>query len=424
MCSPWLYKSLKQALQTYFKRFGFCEEQIAECPPANLGMAVVVPCFDEPDVVGALESLRACEPPACAVEVIAVVNSSADAPEAVKARNRESAEAARRYAHVIHCPDLPPKHAAVGLARKIGMDEALRRLPPDGIIINFDADCRCDPNYLRAIESHFQTHPDTPGCSIYFEHPPGGADLYELHLRYYVQALRYAGHPYAFHTIGSCMAVKAWVYMEQGGMNKRKAGEDFYFLQKVIALGAYTDLLATRVIPSARESNRVPFGTGRAVGDQLRGKPALTYPFEGFEDLRVFFGNIEHPPPALRKFFEASDFGVRRLDVALNSERATDGHRERGGKPPHSETDGFEEKLREMRENTASDEAFRGRFFRWFNGFMAMKYIHFARDNLYSARPVLDEARRLPGFTDAADLLAAYRHLQRTQIYRINKGKS
>jgi hypothetical protein len=315
------------------------------------------------------------------VEIIVVVNSSADAPQDVKARNRVSAERARKFGYVIHCPDLPPKHAGVGLARKIGMDEALRRLPATGIIVNYDADCRCDPNYLRAIEEHFERNPQTPGCSIYFEHPPGPADLYELHLRYYVQALRYAGHPYAFHTIGSSMAVRAPVYMEQGGMNKRKAGEDFYFLQKVIALGNYTNLLTTRVIPSPRESQRVPFGTGKAVSDQLRGKPALTYPFEAFMDLKTFFDDVDHPPKAMTPFLEAQRFA---------------------------------DKLQEIRQNTTTERAFRDRFFRWFNGFMAMKYIHFARDTHYGPRPVTDEALRLPGMTAANDLLAAYRRLQRT----------
>ena len=388
---PWLNRRMNKSVEAYFARFGFCERQIAEAPPPNLGMVVVIPCFDEPDLVGALESLHACKQPDCAVEIIVVVNSSADAPDHVKARNRASAEAAKPYAQVIHCPDLPPKHAGVGLARKIGMDEALRRLPDSGIIVGFDADCRCDGNYLHTIEEHFQRYPETPGCSIYFEHPPGAADLYELHLRYYVQALRYAQHPYAFHTIGSSMAVRARIYMEQGGMNKRQAGEDFYFLQKVIALGNYTDLVTTCVIPSPRESHRVPFGTGKAVGDQLRGKPALTYPFEAFHDLKTFFGDVAYPPSAMEKF------------LAMNA---------------------FQEKLHELRANTASKESFRDRFFRWFNGFMAMKYIHFARDNLYGARSVLDEARRLPGLADARDILAAYRHLQRTEIYRINKGKS
>src|SRR5207249_6387595 len=106
---------------------------------------------------------------------------------------------------------------------------------------------------------HFRENPRSPGCSIYFEHPLEGPldarvydaiSTYELHLRYYVQALRYAGFPYAYHTFGSCMTVRADAYMEQGGMNKRKAGEDFYFLQKIISLDGFSDLTETTVIPS------------------------------------------------------------------------------------------------------------------------------------------------------------------------------
>ena len=60
------------------------------------------------------------------------------------------------------------------------------------------------------------------GCTIYFEHPIEGDEYppevydaiiqYELYLRYYLQALRYTGYPYATHTVGSCFAVKASVY--------------------------------------------------------------------------------------------------------------------------------------------------------------------------------------------------------------------
>ncbi|HKQ40470.1 MAG TPA: hypothetical protein VJ063_20535, partial [Verrucomicrobiae bacterium] len=107
----------------------------------------------------------------------------------------------------------------------------------------------------------------------------------------------------------------------------------------------------------------------------------LTYPFEAFEDLKRFFEDAQNPPPAMRTFLEAQD---------------------------------FEGKLREIRDNSASEGAFRNRFFRWFNGFLAMKWIHFARDNSYGPRPVLDEARRLPGMADEKDLLNAYRRKERS----------
>jgi len=299
---------LVQDAELYFRRFGHCDRQIPSPPERDLGIVVVIPCFNEPDLVGALESLRLCERPEYSVEVIVVVNSPAGCGEAMRRQNEATLKIAapwiarhqnpRLAFYLLHFPELPPKQAGVGLARKIGMDEALRRFADvgrAGIIAGFDADCRCEGNYLTALERHFQKHPDTPACSIYFEHPLDGplspqnyeaVAAYELHLRYYVQALRAAGFPHAHHTLGSCMAVRADVYGKQGGMNKRKAGEDFYFLHKIIALGGFVDLTATTVLPSPRPSERVPFGTGKAVRDILSGHPIQTYSLEAFLDLK------------------------------------------------------------------------------------------------------------------------------------------
>ena len=393
------------ALENYFRRFGSCERLLAGPPHPDLRLAVVIPCFNEPELQLTLESLWQCERPNAAVEVIVVINSSASATEAIRAQNRQTHSAAvawsvahhdPRFAfHILHVPDLPPRHAGVGLARKIGMDEALRRLPPNGVIVCFDADSQCDANYLQAIEEHFERHPQTPGASIYFEHPLTGplpdpvyraAARYELHLRYYVQALRYAGFPYAFHTIGSSMAVRSRIYCEQGGMNKRKAGEDFYFLQKIIAVGGFTEITSTRVVPSPRESDRVPFGTGRAVRDQLDGEAKQTYPLEAFLDLKAFWAalpDLSGASPCLRQFLENQHIH----DV-----------------------------LREIRANTSDAAAFQRRFIRWFDGFVAMKFIHFARDHFYGARPVVEEAGRLLrrlGAADASDPLPIFRHLCR-----------
>jgi hypothetical protein len=318
-----------------------------------------------------------------------------------------------RHFHVLHFPDLPPRHAGVGLARKIGMDEALVRLAHaghvgDGIIAGFDADCLCDRNYLVALEEHFRDEPGTPACSIYFEHPleepiepevREAACAYELHLRYYVQALRFAGFPHAFHTVGSSMAVRAGTYLEQGGMNRRQAGEDFYFLHKIIPLGGFTELNGTCVRPSPRPSTRVPFGTGRAVGARLEGGPALTYPLEAFLDLGAIVrsvASLRADPPAAHAVLPAAS----RTFLAEQK---------------------FESVLEEIRRNTTSDAAFTKRFFRWFDGFRAMKFIHHARDRHYGARPIASESARLlrhAGWPDATllsetALLAAYRDLDR-----------
>ena len=399
----------------YFERFGFCERQIALPPHPHLEIVAVIPCFNEGGVLRTLQSLVECDRPACAVEVIVVINSSAAAPPEVLKQNRLTFEETAAWSdeasndqfrfHILHCPALPPKHAGVGLARKIGMDEAIRRLDAaghfdDGIIAGFDADCTAARNYLTAIEAHFKVFPNTPGCSVYFEHPLSGneapevyeaATAYELHLRYYVEALRFTGWPHAFHTVGSSMVVRARAYLAQGGMNKRQAGEDFYFLHKVIPLGGFTELSTTTVFPSPRASDRVPFGTGKAVGDCLRGEALATYPLEAFVDIRAFLESVESNRPApntVARFLEQQSFPAV---------------------------------LQEIRKNTATPAAFKKRFFRWFDGFMAMKLVHYLRDQHYGERPVPGEATRFLELTNrkagaastTRQILDVYREIQR-----------
>jgi hypothetical protein len=348
-----------------------------------------------------------------------VLNAAADAPADVQAVNQKTAHEARAWIaahadpslrfHVLEFNQLPPQRAGVGLARKIGMDEALHRLAEvgrlqEGIILGFDADCGCARNYLFCLENHFLEQPSCSAASVHFEHPLSGSldrevyeagARYELHLRYYIQALRWVGYPFAYQTIGSSMAVRAPVYMAQGGMNKRQAGEDFYFLHKIIPLGGFMDVTSTSVYPSPRASDRVPFGTGRAVRSQLAGDPLQTYPLEAFQELRGWFdaeavdrmdqwrSTTSEP---LRTFLEEQDF-----DSAWD----------------------------EIKRNTRLPGTRLVRWLRWFDGFRVMKFIHHARDRFYGAREVEPEAARLLSEYEPAgrDLLSAYRDLARRQVW-------
>ena len=412
----------------YFQRFGFCERQISTPPHPSLRLVVVIPCFNEPDLVGSLESLRVCDRPKCAVEVIVVINSPRDCNEQIRSQNQATLEAASKWIachfdprfafHLLHFPDLPSKQAGVGLARKIGMDEALRRLDDagglNGIIVGYDADCRCERNYLAAIEKYFQQHPRCPGCSIYFEHPLAGSldplvyeavAAYELHLRYYVQALRFAGFAHAHHTIGSCMAVRAEAYRKQGGMNKRKAGEDFYFLHKIIPLGGFGDLTETIVTPLSRPSDRVPFGTGKAVRACLDGGEISTYPVKAFLDLKRLLACLQ----SIRLNGEA--FAVEAMAQLPSSVRS------------FLKEQRFDQVLKEIRQNTADETTFRKRLFNWFDGFRAMKFMNRARDGFHGEGRVGEEAAMLldllPGEPKASsnvsvrELLRIYRGLDR-----------
>ena len=99
---------------------------------------------------------------------------------------------------------------------------------------------------------------------------------YEIFLRYWVLGLQYARSPYAFHSIGSTIVTTADGYLAVRGMNRREAGEDFYFLNKLAKTGPIRQIRETVVYPSARISRRVPFGTGAAVEKIVSGTNART----------------------------------------------------------------------------------------------------------------------------------------------------
>ena len=171
--------------------------------------------------------------------------------------------------------ELPDKDAGVGMARKIGMDLALgvfdyeRRGPH--LIFSLDADTLVEGDYLAAVRSAFARNRYAAAVISYAHQTAAGPNeqaaicCYELFLRYYDLGLRYAGSPYAFHSIGSTMVCTAGAYAQVRGMNRRKAGEDFYFLDKLAKTGTVGNISATTVHPSSRASRRVPFGTGKRV---------------------------------------------------------------------------------------------------------------------------------------------------------------
>src|SRR5580765_8155479 len=150
----------------YFRRFGYCARLIPAPPEPDLGIVVVIPCFNEPDLIGSLESLWLCERPECSVEVMVVVNSPDGCAEEIRCQTQATLKIGAEWIaqhrderltfHTLPFPGLPAKQAGVGLARKIGMDEALWRFDDvgrtEGIIAGYDADCRCETNYLTALE--------------------------------------------------------------------------------------------------------------------------------------------------------------------------------------------------------------------------------------------------------------------------------
>ncbi len=378
-------------------------ELIHEAPDINTGIIVVVPSFNEPGITVLLDSLAACKEPDCGTEVIIVINAPADAGVDKISGNELTRSNIENWKmqhsacffrlFVITADTTLFAKWGVGLARKTGMDEALRRFDHiddrEGAIVCLDADCSVKTDYFTALFNELYRKKERKACSIYFEHPFEGNEfplsvyryiaLYELHLRYYRRALVYAGYPDAFHTVGSSMAVKALQYVRTGGMNRKQAGEDFYFIQKLIASGGYFSLNTTTVFPSPRISSRVPFGTGASIGKLTSGNSPtlLSYNIIAFKELRACFSMAD-------QMFTADDCEVDSLY----------------GKLPESlrsftkETE-WTEKIREIRNNTSGNESFRKRFFAWFNMFRIVKYLNHVHNGLFEKIPVEVSASEL-----------------------------
>ncbi len=381
----------------YLDKHSGRQDLIAGEPEKGLKYIAVIPAYLETRLTDSLVSLLEAERPGSPAEVITVVNwPEGESPdnlqlnalilEQAKDWCRANSQDGMKF-HIVEAGNIPQKKAGVGYARKTGMDEAVRRFvragQEDGIILSFDADSVCDGNYFTAVEDHFLTRPDSEACSIYFEHPLSGETyskevyraivLYELHMRCYLHAMRSTGYPNAYYTVGSSFAVRADGYYRQGGMNTRKAGEDFYFLQKFADPGLLSELNSTRIIPSPRPSLRVPFGTGKSIHTLITGELNLnTHNPKIFDVLREFFAKI----PGM--YDGQSDLQYT-PDPCLSA---------------WLELNRFDDELQEIRRNSAGPEAFVKRFYRWFNMFRILKFAKFA-SGTYPEVPVAEAAMTL-----------------------------
>jgi hypothetical protein len=280
----------------------------------NISQVVVIPAFAEREMIfHTLASLAQNLPSSLEYSLImCVVNNKDDSPAAIIENNRQTMECLdvlvknksinnfkedkELYPLLVNVRDakmklgyidasskgyeIPSKTGGVGMARKIGMDKALRLLrnnsSPNDVILSLDADTLVLPNYLSTIRNHFKSGVKTAIVAYEHQMPEDAASqaaivCYEIFLRYWVIGLRYAKSPWAFHSIGSTIAVSLGAYLDVRGMNKREAGEDYYFLSKLAKIGKIDYIKETCVYPSARLSTRVPFGTGKRIQRFLEG---------------------------------------------------------------------------------------------------------------------------------------------------------
>lgn len=299
---------MKDPTAQYLARHAEPEAAMAGTLPGSFGHALVIPAYGERE---SLFNLLGSVPggPGGPVLIILVVNARADSPREVHETNEavrkrlekeltpaagfEAGLPARAYAThggtlLVVDRALPgkflPEGQGVGLARKIGNDVALALRADHRIVSpwihNTDADSLLPGDYF---EQTAVLDAKTAGAAIYsYEHrfdpdPALGeaARLYEISLRYTVLGLAWAGSPFAYHNMGSCLAIPASAYAQVRGFPKRNALEDFHALNKLAKVGRILRLTGRPLLLEGRISERVPISTGVALAGLVSRRGAL-----------------------------------------------------------------------------------------------------------------------------------------------------
>ena len=307
---------MKDHAGLYLARYAEPEAGRMRSPARSYRYVLSIPAFDETG-----DFLERVLPGGAAdllVIVVANVPDQVSREDAALARTRQLLDLAGGFERarnvdvtIVDRVNRPiPRRAGVGLARKIGADIALRWIAERRIempvIYSTDADASLPAGYFEAARG------EAAGWVYPFVHTSGDADLarrglmYELSLRYYVNRLEYAGSPYAFHTVGSCLAIDATSYAKVRGFPRRNAAEDFYLLNKLAKVGWIRRLKGPVIEIEARASTRVPFGTGPALARVPRDPAAMGgYAGATFEALGMFYAAVaagtapSQPVPAL-----------------------------------------------------------------------------------------------------------------------------
>ena len=378
-------------LLRYLERYGEAEARAVSMPGREFGSAVVIPCYDEaPECIDA-----ALQRVAGSVLAIVVVNAPDDAPAAALARSRAMWRALAggggqplqwgrtpggiEVLAIDRCSGQRrvPRRQGVGLARKLGADIACALIARGAVrspwIYFTDADVRLPAGYLDA-------PPAQPGSLVMpFRHIAepglaGKARTYELYLRYYVDRLRHARSPYAFHTIGSAMAIHAEVYARVRGVPRRNAGEDFHLLNKAAKTAPVFAGRGEEIAVRARLSDRVPFGTG----------PAL----RAMEDAASFPG---YAPESFDLLRQATAFIDRGTALQAPARQLL-------------EELGFFRQLQSARRRTRHPHTLAKALHQWFDALRTLRFIHLARRH-HPDRPLAAILEQLFGSVDHLALL-------------------
>ena len=421
-------------LEKYLARWAEPEARALSAPLPRYARALLVPALAEKRefLRGYVSAARNCRG---RVLVIVVVNAAAESSaEARRANAKLLAELAPRSAPVgerLRLCELDeldvllvdrssagaeiPRKQGVGLARKIAGDLAVRlgldgRL--DSTVLYFtDADVELPPQYFAAApvaagEQHAAAlfpfaHRDDGDAATH-----AATCRYEASLRYHVLGLAWAGSPYAFHSIGSTLAVPTAAYVAVRGVPKLAAGEDFYLLDKLAKVGGIVRVAGEPIAIRSRRSQRVPFGTGPRVQQLLLGAELHVAAPAAFAALSAVLRGIDAFARQGEESAFAAALAALPADVRPAAQRAF-------------EESGLLLAARAARRAVGAGDL-RRRLHTWFDALATLRFLHRVRDagvaelaleRALSAAPFVALAANTPPEAALAELVALERAL-------------
>ena len=155
---------------------------------------------------------------------------------------------------------------------------------------------------------------------------------------------------------------------------KKNAAEDFYVLDKLAKVGSIVRLAGRPLLLEGRVSDRVPFGTGKALSDLVTKKRALS----GF---RLYHPAVFAHLAAWLRVLEASAESGGRVDVALEELPRENPFFLTGLLVESLEKMGAFPAMREAIARSSGDPSTMLRHFHtWFDAFRTLKLVHALRD--------------------------------------------
>ena len=337
-----------------------------------------IPCFNEFEYIfKTLDSINGqCPNLLSQTLVVITINNSINECHYIKKNNSKTYEKLinKRYLYkfiVLDCFSnqnaFKDKLAGVGLARKVGLDFSLQFIKNlDSIFCLLDADTLIDKTYLKSINLKFKIN-NFNAAVINFKHQKSSNNIIEKGIRKYEDLLKEialkiekTGSPYGYVSMGSTIACNARTYISVGGMNIKKATEDFYFLQSIAKYTKVQKINKILVYPSSRAENRVYLGTGYRMDEYINnnGFKNLNYSDESYFEMSKILHIIN------LHWNDKTEFLIEELGNALNIKSMQ-----------FLTEKNIKEVLKKFKKNAKTKKQFLLFFNQWFDALTIMKFL-------------------------------------------------